>query len=203
MDTSSQNWYPLVLLQLRFINTIILGRFILDFNWKSPTNKNMLYLKSKIIEMGDNHMKAAEFKGLSWLKQCIGHMRTWKTLPSFAHLDGTDMWKFGSWPMDYWPPNSKEWWLAKKLCPVFSSMFLSAGLHIMRIVLLQSGVDNTWIQVNSMQSEWHSERWRPLHMGSRIINRKIFIALSHKATSEYKWCMNQDEKHTHTNWNIT
>ena len=61
----------------------------------------MLFLKSKIIEISDNHMKAAEFKGLSWLKQCIGHMRTWKTLPSFAHRAGTDMWKFGSWPMDY------------------------------------------------------------------------------------------------------
>ena len=28
-------------------------------------------------------------------------MRTWKTLPNFAHPNGTDMWKFASWPMDY------------------------------------------------------------------------------------------------------
>ena len=26
------------------------------------------FSKSKIIKIGDNHMKAAEFKGLSWLK---------------------------------------------------------------------------------------------------------------------------------------
>ena len=32
-------------------------------------------------------------------------MRIWKTLPSFAHPDGTDMWKFGSWPMDYKDPH--------------------------------------------------------------------------------------------------
>ena len=65
MDTSSQNWYPLVLLQLYFINAIILESFILDINWKSRVNRNMLFLKSKLIEIGDNHMKAAEFKGLS------------------------------------------------------------------------------------------------------------------------------------------
>ena len=46
-------------------------------------------------------MKAAEFKGLSRLKYCIGHIRTWKTLPSFARPDGTNMWKFWSWPIDY------------------------------------------------------------------------------------------------------
>ena len=101
MNTSSQNWYPLVLIQLHFINTTLLGSFIWDIYWKSLKNRNMLYFKSKIIQIGDNHIEAAEFTGLSCLKQCIGHMCTWKTLPSFAHPDGTDMWKLGSWPMDY------------------------------------------------------------------------------------------------------
>ena len=44
-----------------------------------------------MINIGDNHMKAAEFKGLSWLSLCTGHMCTRKTLPSFAHPDGTDI----------------------------------------------------------------------------------------------------------------
>ena len=42
--------------------------FILDTNWKSLQNRNVLFFKCKIIKIGDNHMKAAEFKGLSWLK---------------------------------------------------------------------------------------------------------------------------------------
>ena len=46
-------------------------------------------------------MKAVEFKGLAGLKWCIGHMCTAKTLPSFTHPDITDIWKFGSWPMDW------------------------------------------------------------------------------------------------------
>ena len=36
-------------------------------------------------------------------------MCTWKTLPSFTHPDGTDMWKLGSWPMDYY--TSKHYYL--------------------------------------------------------------------------------------------
>ena len=72
----------------------------------------MLFFGNDIINIGDNHMKAAEFKGLSWLKWCTGHMCTLKTLPSFAHPDGTEIcsgpWttrvnkekQSGQWPQD-------------------------------------------------------------------------------------------------------
>ena len=38
MNTSSQNWYPMVLLQLHFINTTILESFSLAINWKPLQN---------------------------------------------------------------------------------------------------------------------------------------------------------------------
>ena len=68
MDTYSLNGYQLVLLQLYLINTIMLEGFNLNIIWKSLKNINMLFFGNKIINIGDNHMKAAEFKGLSWLK---------------------------------------------------------------------------------------------------------------------------------------
>ena len=41
-----------------------------NFNiiWNLLKNTNMLFSRYKIINIGDNHMKAAKFKGLSWLK---------------------------------------------------------------------------------------------------------------------------------------
>ena len=58
----------MVLLQLYLIKTIMLQGFNLNIIWKSLKNTNMLFFGNKIINIGDNHMKAAEFKGLSWLK---------------------------------------------------------------------------------------------------------------------------------------
>ena len=46
----------------------MLEGFNLNIIWKSLKNTNMLFFRNKIINIGDNHMKAAEFKGLSWLK---------------------------------------------------------------------------------------------------------------------------------------
>ena len=91
IDKYSLNGYQLVLLKLYSINTVMLGGFNLSIILNSLKNTNMLFFGYKIINIGDNHMKAAEFKGLSWLKQYTGHMCTWKTLPSFAHPDGTDI----------------------------------------------------------------------------------------------------------------
>ena len=71
MDSYSLNGYQLVLLQLYLINTAMLEQlegFNLNRIWKSLKNTNMLFFGNKIINIGDNHMKAAEFKGLSWLK---------------------------------------------------------------------------------------------------------------------------------------
>ena len=68
MNTYSLNGYQLVLLQLYLINTIMLEDFNLNIIWKSLKNTNMLFFGNKIINIGDNHMKAAEFKGLSWLE---------------------------------------------------------------------------------------------------------------------------------------
>ena len=68
MDTHNLNGYQMVLLQLYLINTIMLEGFNLNIIWKSLKNTDMLFFRNKIISIGDNHMKAAEFKGLSWLK---------------------------------------------------------------------------------------------------------------------------------------
>ena len=68
IDTYSLNGYQLVLLHLYLINTIMLEGFNLNIIWKSLKNTNMLFFGNKIINIGDNHVKAAEFKGLSWLK---------------------------------------------------------------------------------------------------------------------------------------
>ena len=68
MDTYSLNGYQPVLLQLYSINTAMLEGFNLNIIWNLLKNTNMLFFINKIINIGDNHMKAAEFKGLSWLK---------------------------------------------------------------------------------------------------------------------------------------
>ena len=68
MDTYSLNGYQLVLLQLYSINTVMLEGFNFNIIWNLLKNTNMLFFRNKIINIGDNHMKAAEFKGLSWLK---------------------------------------------------------------------------------------------------------------------------------------
>ena len=91
MDKYNLNGYQLVLLQLYSIKTVMLEGFHLNMIWNSLKNTNMLFFGNEIINIGDNHMKAAEFKGLSWFKYCTGHMCTRKTLPSFAHPDGTDI----------------------------------------------------------------------------------------------------------------
>ena len=68
MDIYSLNGYQLVLLQLYSINTVMLEGFSLNIIWNSLKKTNMLFFGNKIINIGDNNMKAAEFKGLSWLK---------------------------------------------------------------------------------------------------------------------------------------
>ena len=57
-----------MLLQLYLINTGMLKGFNLNIIWKSLKNTNMLFFGNKINNIGDIHIKAAEFKGLSWLK---------------------------------------------------------------------------------------------------------------------------------------
>ena len=91
MDIYSLNGYHLVFLQLYSINTVMLEGFNLNMIWNLLKNTTMLFFRNRIINIGDKHMKAAEFKGLSWLKYCNGHMCTRKILPGFAHPDGTDI----------------------------------------------------------------------------------------------------------------
>ena len=68
MDTYSLHGYQLVLLQLYSINTVMLEGFNLNIIWNSLKNTNILLFGNKLNNIGDNHKKAAEFKGLSWLK---------------------------------------------------------------------------------------------------------------------------------------
>ena len=68
MDTYSSNGYQLALLQLYLISTVMLEGLYLNMIWKSSKNTNMLFFENKILKIDDSHMKAAEFKGLSWLK---------------------------------------------------------------------------------------------------------------------------------------
>ena len=68
MDTYSSNGYQLVLLQLYLINTVMLDGLSLNIIWKSSKNTYMLFFEHKIMKIDDSHMKAANFKGLSWLK---------------------------------------------------------------------------------------------------------------------------------------
>ena len=91
MDTYSLNGYHLVLQQLYLINTVMLRGFNLNRIWKSLKNTNIPFFENKIIKSNDKHMKAAKFKCISWLTWCTGHICTWKTLPSLAHPDGTNI----------------------------------------------------------------------------------------------------------------
>ena len=68
MNKYSPNGYQLVLPQLYSINTVKLESFNLNMIWNSLKNTNMLFFGNEIINIGDNHIKAAEFKGLSWLE---------------------------------------------------------------------------------------------------------------------------------------
>ena len=68
MDTYSSNEYQLVLLQFYWISTGMLEGLNLNIIWKYLKNTNMLFFENKILKLDDNHMKAANFKGLSWLK---------------------------------------------------------------------------------------------------------------------------------------
>ena len=67
MDTYSLNGHQLVLLEMFFINAVTLEGFNLNIMWKPLKNTSLLFFENKIIKIGDNHMKAAKFKGLSWL----------------------------------------------------------------------------------------------------------------------------------------
>ena len=73
-------------------------------------------------------------------------MCTWKTLPSFAHPDGTDMWKFGSWPMDY------DWVQANWSMPCHDVIVLVAFLSWVYLLSLQPS--GGWIS-----SGWRGQRW--------------------------------------------
>ena len=68
MDTYSSNWYQLVLLQVYLISTVMLEGLNLNMIWKSSKNTNMLFFENKILKIDDSHVKAANFKGLSWFK---------------------------------------------------------------------------------------------------------------------------------------
>ena len=68
VDTYSSNVYQVVLLQLYLINTVMLEGLNLNIIWKSSINTNMLFFENKMMEIDDSHMKADNFKGLSWLK---------------------------------------------------------------------------------------------------------------------------------------
>ena len=46
----------------------MLEGFDLNMIWNSLKITNMLLFGNKIINIGDNYMKAAELKGLSWLE---------------------------------------------------------------------------------------------------------------------------------------
>ena len=76
MDTYSSNGYQLVLLQLYLISTVMLEVLNLNIIWESSKNTNMLFFENKILKIDDSHMKAANFKGLSWLKLCTEYMCT-------------------------------------------------------------------------------------------------------------------------------
>ena len=85
MDKYSLNRHEIVLLQLYSIHTVMLEGFRLNIIWNSLKHTRMLFFGNKIINIGDNHMKAAEFKGLSWLKNALGmcvHEKHYQVLPT-------------------------------------------------------------------------------------------------------------------------
>ena len=91
MGTYSLNGYQLVLLQMYSINTVMLEDFNLNMIWNWLKNTNMLFFRNKIINIDDNHMKAAEFKVYHGLNNALGICVHEKYCPSFAHPDGTDI----------------------------------------------------------------------------------------------------------------
>ena len=96
MDTYSLHGYQLVLLQLYPIDTVMLEGCNLNIVWNLLKNTNMLFFGNKIINIGDRHMKAAEFKGLSWLKHWA-YVYT-KNITKFC----PPRWcRYLLWPMDY------------------------------------------------------------------------------------------------------
>ena len=56
-----------MLLQLYVISTVMLEGLDLNIIWKSSKNTNLLFFENKILKIDGSHMKAANFKGLSWL----------------------------------------------------------------------------------------------------------------------------------------
>ena len=68
MDAYSSNGYQLVLLQLYLISTVMLEGLNFNIICKSSKNTNTLFFENEVLKIDDNHMKAANFKGLSWLK---------------------------------------------------------------------------------------------------------------------------------------
>ena len=93
MDTYSLNGYQLVLLLLYLINTVMLEGFNLNIIWKSLKNTNMLFFENEIIKIKlvKASWKLPSSKVYHGLHNIYGYMCTWKTLPSFAHPDGTDI----------------------------------------------------------------------------------------------------------------
>ena len=68
MYTYILNGYQIVLLLLYFTNRVMLEGFDFIIMWKPLTNTNLLFFENKIMKIGNYHMKAAKFNGLSWLK---------------------------------------------------------------------------------------------------------------------------------------
>ena len=85
-DTSSQNWYHPVLLQLHFINTAILECFILDINWKSLKSINMLFFdKVKQSKLVITTRKLPSSKVYHALNNALGicvHEKHYQVLPT-------------------------------------------------------------------------------------------------------------------------
>ena len=84
MDTSSQNWYPLVLLQIHFINTTMLERFILYIKWKSLTNR-IFFFKVKWFKLVITRWKLLNSKVYHGLNNTLGiwvHEKYYQVLPT-------------------------------------------------------------------------------------------------------------------------
>ena len=84
-DTSRQNWYHHVLLQLHFINTTILESFILDINWKSLKKKYVIFRKVKQSKLEITTWKLPSSKVYHGLNNALGicvHEKHYKVLPT-------------------------------------------------------------------------------------------------------------------------
>ena len=104
MDTYRLNGCQLVSLQLYLINTIMLEGFNLNIILKSLKNTNMLFFGSKIINIFDNHMKAAEFQRSIMAKIMHCAYVCTKNITKFC---SSRWYHYLLWPMDYevesWP----------------------------------------------------------------------------------------------------